>query len=451
MKPRRIAIVASGSMGDVRPYGVLAAAFARAGWDAGLVANDGYAATSEALGVPWFIPGLPPLDHVMAWQRRQNAQEAGIFDAGLWDAWFAAYPALVAALAGADVIVSRIPWIGDAARLLDIPFVLAPNLPREGPRTDLPRVPVGTAIGPMVRRRRAVSQMPGVVATMNLASHAGLISDRISLLWQERRSFGELLRLQKRHHAALAALASPAALTRLNRPVPPLLEMVGLSQHVLPPRKRERFTGTWRTPTAAYTPPPALAHLLDSGEPPVFIGFGSVPCMPSGDDFAWMSQMVGAAVRQSGVRAVVAPGWGGLRWPEATEGPVDPDKVVIIDGVPHDWLFPRLGAVVHHCGVGTAMAALAAGTPSVPVPFLQDEPFWAWRLHDLGVAPPPIDPVLLTAPALASAMRAALDDTAIRSRAAELGQAMRAEDGLATAVRLVDEALEMREATHVAA
>ena len=205
MKPRRIAIVASGSMGDVRPYGVLAAAFARAGWDAGLVANDGYAATAEALGVPWFIPGLPSLDHVMAWQRRQNAQEAGIFDAGLWDAWLAAYPELARALTGADVIVSRIPWIGDAARLLDIPFVLAPNLPREGPRTDLPRVPVGTAIGPMVHRRRAMGQVPGIVAALNLASHAGLISDRISLLWQERRSIGALMRLQKRHHAALAA------------------------------------------------------------------------------------------------------------------------------------------------------------------------------------------------------------------------------------------------------
>ncbi|HEY4172662.1 MAG TPA: glycosyltransferase, partial [Rhodopila sp.] len=202
---------------------------------------------------------------------------------------------------------------------------------------------------------------------------------------------------------------------------------------------------------AAYTPPPALARLLDSGEPPVFIGFGSVPCMPSGDDFAWLSEMVGAAVRQSRVRAVIAPGWGKLRWPEATEGVPDPDKVVVIDGVPHDWLFPRLGAVVHHCGVGTAMAALAAGTPSVPVPFLQDEPFWAWRLHDLGVAPPPIDPVLLSAPELAAAMRAALDDPEIRSRARALGQAMQQEDGLATSIRLVEEALDMWEPSDVAA
>jgi sterol 3beta-glucosyltransferase len=223
--------------------------------------------------------------------------------------------------------------------------------------------------------------------------------------------------------------------------MPPLMEIVGLSPHVLPPRKGERFTGAWRAPAGDYTPPPALARLLGSGEPPVFIGFGSVPCMPSGDDFTAMSRLVAEAVRLSRVRAVIAPGWGGLRWPEAEAGPIDPDRIVVVDGIPHDWLFPRLGAVVHHCGVGTAVAALAAGTPNVPVPFLQDEPFWAWRLHDLGVAPPPLDPVLLTAPALAGAMRAALDDPAIRSRAAALGQAMRAEDGLATAVRLVDEAL----------
>lgn len=435
---KRIAIVASGSMGDVRPYGVLTAAFARAGWEAVLVANDGYQELARSLDVPWFRPALPPLDSVIAWQRRQNAQEGGLFDAGLWDAWFATYPALVAALNGADVVVSRIPWIGDAARLLDIPFVLAPNLPREGVRADLPRVPVGAAIGAMVRRRRVAMRVPGAVATLNLAGHLGALPDRLALLWQERRSLGELMRLQQRHRAALTALADAPARARLTRKVPPLLEMVGLSPHVLPPRPGERFTGTWRMPAGAYTPPPALARLLATGEPPVFIGFGSVPCMPDGADFTMLSRLVAEAVRQAGVRAVIAPSWGGLRWPIEM---ATPEHVLVIDGLPHDWLFPRLGAVVHHCGVGTAVAALAAGTPSVPVPFLQDEPFWAWRLHDLGAAPPPLDPTRMTAGALAGAIRAALDDPAIRTRTAVLGRAMQAEDGLSVAVRLMEEAL----------
>lgn len=450
---RRIAIVASGSMGDVRPYAVLAGGFARAGWEAGLVANDGYGPLAASLGLPWFAPALPPLERILAWQRRQNAQESGLFDATLWDDWFAAYPALLRALAGAAVVVSRIPWVGDAARLLGIPFVLAGNLPREGPRADLPHVRAGAPIGAMVRRRQAMAWLPGAVPALNLASHLGLVPERLGLLWQERRNLAALLGLQKRHRATLAALADAAGAARLARPARPLLELVGLSPLVLPPRPGERFTGSWRAPAPDYAPPPALARLLAEGEPPVFIGFGSVAGMPGGEDFAALSRQVAAAVRLAGVRAVIARGWGGLDWPEPLEpgGPA----VVVLDSLPHEWLFPRLGAAVHHCGVGTTLTALAAGIPSIAVPFLQDEPFWAWRLHDLGVAPLPLDPQRLTATELAGAIRTALDDAPMRARAAALGQALRQEDGLGTTVRLVEAAMAgqagMREAARHAA
>ncbi|CAH0310048.1 glycosyltransferase [Roseomonas sp. CECT 9278] len=440
---KRIAIVASGSMGDVRPYGVLAAGFARAGWDAGLVANAGYEALARSVGVSWFAEALTNLDGVIAWQRRQNAQEPGIFDKSVWDAWFAGYPPLVAALRGADVVVSRIPWIGDAARMLGIPFVMAPNLPREGLRPDLPRVPVGAPIGAMVRRRRACARLPGVVAALNVLGHLGVVPERIGLLWHERRSLPALFGLQRRHREALAALGNEAERARLAKPGRPLLELVGLSEQVLPPRPSERFTGIWKGPAAGYTPPPELARLVDHPDKAVFIGYGSVPCMPDGADFAGMSRRVAEAIRIAGIRALIAPGWGGLGWP-AEAGPL-PEGVVVMDGVAHEWLFPRLGAVVHHCGVGTAMAALAAGIPSVPVPFLQDEPFWAWRLHDLGVAPEPIDPMHLTAAGLAAAIRAALDDQAMRARAAAIGAAMAEEDGIGTTVRMVEEALGMRQ------
>jgi UDP:flavonoid glycosyltransferase YjiC (YdhE family) len=48
--------------------------------------------------------------------------------------------------------------------------------------------------------------------------------------------------------------------------------------------------------------------------------------------------------------------------------------VFVAEALPHDWLFPRTAAAVHHGGAGTTAAALRAGVPSVVVPFMADQP-----------------------------------------------------------------------------
>jgi UDP:flavonoid glycosyltransferase YjiC (YdhE family) len=109
----------------------------------------------------------------------------------------------------------------------------------------------------------------------------------------------------------------------------------------------------------------------------------------------------------------------------------------MVDGVPHSWLFPRMAAVVHHGGAGTTAAGLAAGLPSVVVPFHGDQPFWARRVADLGVGPAPIPRKKLTVDRLVRAIDAAVTDTAMRRRAADLGARISAEDGIARAVGLI--------------
>ncbi|HYE00865.1 MAG TPA: glycosyltransferase, partial [Alphaproteobacteria bacterium] len=81
--------------------------------------------------------------------------------------------------------------------------------------------------------------------------------------------------------------------------------------------------------------------------------------------------------------------------------------------------------------------------PSVVVPFLGDQPFWADRLHRLGAAPPAVPRRRLTAEALAAAIRAA-EAPAMRDRAAALGAAVRAEDGIGHAVRALERAVAAR-------
>jgi sterol 3beta-glucosyltransferase len=124
-------------------------------------------------------------------------------------------------------------------------------------------------------------------------------------------------------------------------------------------------------------------------------------------------------------------GWGGLQKENL------PDSMFMIDSTPHDWLFPRAAAAVHHGGAGTTAASLRTGIPSIVIPFLIDQPFWGKRVHDLGVGPAPIPRSKLTVNKLAQAIQEAVTNTTMRQRAAELGAKIQAEDGIANAVEII--------------
>ena len=184
-------------------------------------------------------------------------------------------------------------------------------------------------------------------------------------------------------------------------------------------------TGYWflDRPTD-WRPPPALAAFLDEGPPPVCIGFGSM----TNRDPTELARTVARALDLTGQRAVVLTGWGGLPPGEL------PREIFAIDSVPHDWLFPRVAAVVHHGGAGTTAAGLRAGVPTIIVPFFADQFFWGKRVFDLGVGPRPIPRKRLDADTLATAIWAATTDPDMHGRASALSERIRAEDGVARAV-----------------
>ncbi|MGX1307799.1 sterol 3beta-glucosyltransferase [Amorphus suaedae] len=175
-------------------------------------------------------------------------------------------------------------------------------------------------------------------------------------------------------------------------------------------------------------PPPELPRFLEQGPPPVYVGFGSM----SGRDPARLAALVVEALRERGLRGILATGWGGLKGHDL------PASILQVDHAPHGWLLPRVAAVVHHGGAGTTAAALRAGRPSVVVPFFADQPFWADRVHALGAGPKPIPARRLRARTLATALGQATADSAMMARAAEIGRRIRAEDGVANAVALIE-------------
>ncbi|KAG9091707.1 hypothetical protein FRC06_000445 [Ceratobasidium sp. 370] len=176
-----------------------------------------------------------------------------------------------------------------------------------------------------------------------------------------------------------------------------------------------------------YTPPKGLQEFLDAGEPPIYIGFGSIVL----DDPQQITRSVLAAITQSGVRAIISPGWGGL-----DEGMIKAagPNVYALGNVPHDWLFERVSAVCHHGGAGTTAIGLRCGKPTIIVPFFGDQPWWASQIARRGAGPPPIHPKQLTAEALAVAIRIALSRET-RGAAMRVGEVIRQEDGATNGVK----------------
>jgi sterol 3beta-glucosyltransferase len=198
-------------------------------------------------------------------------------------------------------------------------------------------------------------------------------------------------------------------------------------------------TGYWfPDPQPAWQPPAALARFLADGPPPVYLGFGSM----TDRNPAELAGTVLAALRRSGRRGLLQAGWAGLTNAAGT------DDVLVVDEVPHDWLFPRMAAVVHHGGAGTTHTGLRAGIPNLVVPFFTDQPFWAQRVAALGAGPAPIPRAQLTVERLTRAIDTATSSPTLQARAAAVGQQLRSEHGVERAVAAFDALVEAQAKQH---
>ncbi len=413
----RILITTAGSRGDVQPYVALGQGLVEAGHAVtictharfeGFVTEHklGYAHLSnDLLGLMESSVGRGALEDMgslvsgvktaVRLLRRSGEIQRGL----VRDGWAAAQAV------GPDLIVYNSKMFGAPhyAEKLGVPAALAmlfaQFVPTAAfPSLGFPRWPLGSAYNRLTYR--IVQGIAARIAKKYVAewrSAHGLPPHRTGLL---RRSDGT--------------------------PIPVLH---GFSRHLVPRPadwpSSAVVTGTWFLDwDEEWTPPPTLAAFLDEGEPPVYVGFGSM----AGRDPERTTQIVVEALQQVGLRGVLATGWGGL-------APSDlPDTVFALDRVPHDWLFPRVAAVVHHGGAGTTAAGLRAGCPTVICPFFGDQPFWGGRVHALGVGSAPIPQKDLSAEKLAAALREVTADPLIRQRAQTLGEAIRQEDGIARAV-----------------
>jgi sterol 3beta-glucosyltransferase len=190
-------------------------------------------------------------------------------------------------------------------------------------------------------------------------------------------------------------------------------------------------TGYWFLDEGrSYEPPPELRAFMERGPAPVVIGFSSMGSQEAQRVF----EVSVAALRMLRRRGVLLGGWGMADLSQLADLG---DQIIALPEVPHDWIYPRASVIVHHGGAGTMAEALRAGVPAVVVPFIADQFFWAQRAYRMGASPVPLPAAQMSAETLASAIRSA-DGPAIRRRAAAIGVCLRAEDGLGTAIRLIE-------------
>lgn len=411
----RILILTFGTRGDVQPYVALARAAIGAGHEAAVCTAEGFRPLVEDAGVPYLHMSNDMLDLIQtempamsgaADSLRLIRRMTAAMRASLLDQWRAAQtfdPGLLVyhpkSLGGLHIAERlQIP----AAISLPLPFFTAT---RAFPIPFIARWPLG--------------------GTANRLSYQ---FNRFSAL-----AYGAMINTFRRNTLGLAPASRWSDYLTFpdGRPVPALY---GFSSTVVPVPAdyppHAHITGYWFLPDhTAWQPPPDLQAFLADGEPPLYIGFGS---MGFGKHAAAHGHSLVEAVHRVGARAVVATGWGGIHLTETS------DDVLVVRDVPHGWLLPQTAAVIHHGGAGTTAAGLRAGRPTLICPILGDQGFWAERVSRLGVGPRPIPIRRLTAINLTERLNQLLTEQRYRSTADSIGTAIRSEDGTGQAIRVLE-------------
>jgi len=221
----------------------------------------------------------------------------------------------------------------------------------------------------------------------------------------------------------------------------PDLTLLAISPVLCEPRPdwpaHYRVVGALDTPesVAEGTVPDSLRGFLSAGAPPVYLTLGS---MMAGSDEKQTLALLMDAARAAGVRAIIQA-------PRGTPLGLESDSQLhFVSAAPHAKVFPDCSAVVHHGGAGTSQAALRAGVPSVVVAHTAEQALWGSELQRLGVTCEPIARHRATVAGLAAALRQVTQSDRMRQRARALAARLADEDGVAAAVRLIEETFATR-------
>lgn len=392
----KIAVGTMGSRGDVQPMVVLAKALQQAGHQVVIAASEDAAHLVQAHGVPYHrLCG--PFDALMPTGQEGFGKLLQTLRVSVGEQ----FESFSEVARGADLLVSGSGlFCGPSlAESLGIPFRSIVYCPRTLPSAHHPSISYTGSRSPRWLNR--------LLWWLNDVTMQKIVGGVIGE-WRSRHGLGRKFNAYRDLMTARPILTADPLLAPLPVDLASSTEQVGalfLEDPQPLPAEVEAF--------------------LARGEPPVYIGFGSV----KDQDPARTTRVFVEAVRLAGVRAVLSRGWAGLG-----AGAL-PENVLAIGPVSHSALLPRMRAMVHHGGAGTTHAAARAGIPQVVVPHVYDQFYWGPRAQALGVAPAPIPKSMLDAERLAEALRWCLRPEA-QQRAREVAARLRT-DGVQRTVELL--------------
>ncbi|MGA8922432.1 MAG: glycosyltransferase [Candidatus Dormiibacterota bacterium] len=410
----RICILTVGTRGDVQPYIALGTALRSAGHAVKLATVKRYEALVRAYGLDFGLLEDSPISFV----------ERVVVSRG---------NPISRALETRRVISSMMArLLDDALRLAQsADAIITSNLliyPGYQITQEIGIPSIGTFLVPYMRTR-AFPNPAFFSGRRSLSERGNLLTYDLfnEALWQFYR--GGMNRQRKGF--GLSALPRFGMADRMQRDHYPFL--CAYSPSVVPRpgdwAKDIQVTGYWfLDATSDWEPAAELQTFLDAGPAPVYVGFGSMNVR----DPVAMARLIVEALRQTGQRGILQSDSPDISQMEL------PKEVFVLSDAPHDWLFPKMAALVHHGGAGTTAASLRAGVPTIVVPTYGDQFFWGQRISALGVGPDPIPRKRLTAERLAAALRIATHDHEMQQRAMAVARLVRAEDGPKRAVELLE-------------
>lgn len=410
-----ITIIASGTRGDVQPILALSQGLQAAGHEIVIIAGVNFAGWIRKYGLG-FVPTID-MEAVMGSEKGLAWAESGhhpLRQLRIMRQLLAEYgdrlgQTIVQGAAATDLLISSFTSetiaqsISEKTGVPHLNILLQPQLPsRFGP----------VLLQPV--RPHTFSRLNGWIAEL---------AERL-IWWVSAEATNKL----RTHQLGLPPMDRESfRCGRLNTP-----HLMGFSRHVVPPAPdwppHAVVTGYWfLDEEAGWQPSSELSRFLEAGDPPVYIGFGSMPHRDSLTTITLIQQ----AVQQAGQRAII-----GLGWNQSRLLPL-PDNLFIMQTAPHYWLFPQMAAVVHHGGAGTTAEGLRAGRPTLIVPHMADQPYWGRRVEELGVGGKAVPRHKLTAKTLAKRLNQLVYDETIRQNAKALAAKIQQEQGVETAIQTI--------------
>lgn len=400
----RLLVVADGSRGDVQPMSVLAAALAREGHAVTVAAPPGSRAMIEARGLSFV-----PLAHDAEAMIRKVAE--AIVEGPR--ATMRAAPQFFR-----ESLHSQMQVLPDLVARADFVLVggVHTSVPTLAERYGVPWRWVLYSLTMLP----SLSRPPVVVPLARLPRWLCWFAWHFTR-WYSHRALGAALN-GHRVRLGLPALTDVAEHIACDDPI------LAIDPELAPlaPEEAELDVIGHLDPGEGEPLPEALEAFLASGPAPLYIGFGSMPDpLPEAT-----TRLFVETVRRAGCRLVLSRGWAGF-------GAELPEGCIAIDSVSHNRLFPRCAAIVHHGGSGTTAAALRSGVPQLVVAHLADQFHFGGLVEDLGVAPPFLRRTRLSVKALSARVERMLREPALRERAAEVAQTVRARPPLGNVSRLL--------------